>query len=516
MADVQTFKGTFTTPTATGNDTVSGIGFTPKAVLFWGVPVTSESIAVHAASWTGMTDGTNDKVIMTASEDGVADTRRDINESACLSILNADSDTPVAVATLSSFNSDGFVLNYSSTTTDYVVHFVAFGGDDVTAIVGQVAASASPVSGLSVRPKLTFVMSAGLALGGAASQHSINATIGCFDDEATPNEWWLATYMGQDDSTNKDSIIRTSGFTGQLFTGAVTWEASITSVNNDGFAWAGTNADGFYYMVLNFNGEADTIVGNFTKSTSAAPASQDLPDMVWTPQIYGLATGSKTVETLTAEGCAASVGAYDGTNQGLTLRTDPDAATNADQRQNNDNVLANSASNAVFDSLATAQAITDSTPTIVWDPNDATADIIGYWAIEFIAPPVTFDLDGYTRNFDGDPLGNSECFLFKHDGYQTLTFVAHDQSNSDGYYQFAGVADNDGYYLVSSWKNESPHVFDVTDHVLQPIQDNPEFPSHNLYLRSDVDKEETSVDNDLRLRTHDDDKTAVPDMGSNM
>jgi hypothetical protein len=29
--------GTFTTPTSTGNQTVSGIGFTPVAVIIWGI-----------------------------------------------------------------------------------------------------------------------------------------------------------------------------------------------------------------------------------------------------------------------------------------------------------------------------------------------------------------------------------------------------------------------------------------------------------------------------------------------
>lgn len=493
MAAISTKKGTFTTPSGTGTDAITGVGFTPKALILWGVPVTSESVAVHAAAWTGFTDGTNDKVIMVASENGVTDTRRDINQSACLSILNADNDTPVAVATLSSFDGDGFTLSYSSTTTGYVVHYIALGGADLTAEVGQTGASASPVTGLAFQPEFVFTMSAGLALGGAASQHAIHAGLGCFN---ATDEWWLATYQGQNDNANKDSILLTSGFTGQLFTGAMTWEASFSAFTSDGFSWTGSNADGFYYLALDLNG-AGTDIGNFTKSTATAPASQDLPDLGFTPQIYGLATGSKTSQSVTADGCAASMGAYDGTTQGLTFRTDPNSATNADQRQNASNVLATGTSNAVFDALGTAQAITDATPTIIWDPNNAVADIIGYWAFE---SSVAFELTGVTRDDAGVILGSCEVFLFKHnEAGDARTQVDHVTSNaSTGVYLFTGISDNDSDYVVMAFKDDTPHIFGITDRTLTP-ESNPASTDFDVCLRSDVEKGEVSVDNDLRL-----------------
>jgi len=40
-----------------------------------------------------------------------------------------------------------------------------------------------------------------------------------------------------------------------------------------------------------------------------------------------------------------------------------------------------------------------------------------------------------------------------------------------GAYSFTDLDDNDAQYFVISWKDNEPHVFDVTDHVLQPVEE---------------------------------------------
>ncbi|MCG8432749.1 MAG: hypothetical protein MJA83_01810, partial [Gammaproteobacteria bacterium] len=273
MADVLAFKGTFTTPATTGPDAVTGVGFTPKAILLWGVPATDEAVNADACHWFGMTDGTNDKTVSMSSEDAAINGRRDLDESNCLSILDTPSDTPVAVASLASFDADGFTLNYSSTTANLVVHFVAIGGEDCQAVVGQEPANSSPVNGLPFQPQFVFAMTSGQVLGSAQTDHTIQS-FGCFDDSL--NEWWVAADHEFTANTNKDSIVRSSGFIGQLFDGSITWEASVSTINADGWSWTGSNADGFYYLALHL-GDAGSVAGTFTKSTGTAPADQDLP-----------------------------------------------------------------------------------------------------------------------------------------------------------------------------------------------------------------------------------------------
>lgn len=80
----------------------------------------------------------------------------------------------------------------------------------------------------------------------------------------------------------------------------------------------------------------------------------------------------------------------------------------------------------------------------------------------------TYTLTGVTKNNTGSPLGTCECFLVKDNLDDTYTFVAYQQSNGSGVYNFTGIVDNDANYQVIAWKDGSPNVFDVTDHVLQP------------------------------------------------
>lgn len=80
-----------------------------------------------------------------------------------------------------------------------------------------------------------------------------------------------------------------------------------------------------------------------------------------------------------------------------------------------------------------------------------------------------YALSGVTKDASGDALGSCQVFLFKDNGDDTCSFIAHQVSNSStGAYSFTGIADGDPAYFVVAWKDDSPHVFDVSDHVLQP------------------------------------------------
>ncbi len=119
------------------------------------------------------------------------------------------------------------------------------------------------------------------------------------------------------------------------------------------------------------------------------------------------------------------------------------------------------------------------------------------FVIEFTE--VTYDLEGITYDKDGDVLGSCEVYLFKDNGAAfTLSFIDYVVSDFiTGAYSFT-VSDEDDY-LVVAFKDLTPNVFDVTDHNLLPKITPTE--SYDLYLRSDVNKGETPVSKNLRLRT---------------
>jgi len=82
----------------------------------------------------------------------------------------------------------------------------------------------------------------------------------------------------------------------------------------------------------------------------------------------------------------------------------------------------------------------------------------------------TYKVEGITKDNSGSALGSCETFLLKDNQDQTSSFIAHQVSNSStGAYSFTGLTDDSTSYIVISWKDDDPHVFDVTDHVLEPV-----------------------------------------------
>lgn len=82
----------------------------------------------------------------------------------------------------------------------------------------------------------------------------------------------------------------------------------------------------------------------------------------------------------------------------------------------------------------------------------------------------TYKLDGVTYDKDAVALGSVECYLYKDNGDNTLTWLAYQLSHSTtGVYSFTGLPDNDSAYLVVFFKDDSPTVMDVTDHDLTPV-----------------------------------------------
>ncbi len=89
--------------------------------------------------------------------------------------------------------------------------------------------------------------------------------------------------------------------------------------------------------------------------------------------------------------------------------------------------------------------------------------------IEFAAL-VSYKLDGITYDKDAVALGSVECYLYKDNGDNTVTWLDYQLSNSStGVFSFTGIADNDPNYLIVFFKDDAPTVMDVTDHNLTPV-----------------------------------------------
>jgi hypothetical protein len=392
LKDIRTAVTTIVTPASSGNFTVTGVGFKGKAVFLWGVPVQGTSVAIDAAQWLGIADDASpsirQKSVMVSSRGGVAHTRCIADRQNAISILRADVDAPVVVGNITSWNDDGFVINFTSTTAGYVIFAMVLGGADLKSYVGEanVGSGTGSVTGLPFAPDLGIAITNDASIGAAPTQTATQA-FGVFDKNL--NQWWVGSFHGVEDTIKRNSLLRTTtGFVGQLSksgspaTPAVIWEARVTAVSATGFSWTGNDGDGFFYLALNLGG-ARAVVGSVTKSTAAAPVTQKLPDPGWKPQAYLLASAVKNnQDPTTALGNRVAIGAFSGSRQRSSLRTDLDAATNADQRANDQRVLGLGDTDATYTALARALPIVDQTPGFEWSPNDSQARLIGFLSIE--------------------------------------------------------------------------------------------------------------------------------------
>ena len=100
-----------------------------------------------------------------------------------------------------------------------------------------------------------------------------------------------------------------------------------------------------------------------------------------------------------------------------------------------------------------------------------TASIaLGAFTPKITTIALTYKIDGITKDKDGTALGSCHTFLVKDNLDDTYTYKAYQLSNSStGAYSFTGLVDNDANYQVIAWKDDTPHVFDVTDHILTPV-----------------------------------------------
>ncbi|HEY47536.1 MAG TPA: DUF2341 domain-containing protein, partial [Anaerolineae bacterium] len=129
--------GTFTALAGTGSQSVSGVGFEPKAVLFWITDRTSEGSGAYARFGRGWTDGSNQAAIATAWDDEPAggsdsnESRDRIVTSASITLVDHNGNL-LAEASTSSFDADGFTLNWTTSGGSRLVTYLALGGDTLT------------------------------------------------------------------------------------------------------------------------------------------------------------------------------------------------------------------------------------------------------------------------------------------------------------------------------------------------------------------------------------------------
>jgi hypothetical protein len=148
---------TITTQAAPATQVVSGVGFQPKAVIFfWTRQDVTDTKQDHIRAGYGFTSGSGgQRAVALASDHGLdantaADTGRMQSDTSVILMLNDGAPALGAEAQLVSLDGDGFTLNWiSNEGRSDIIHFIALGGTDLT---GAQAGTFTKQSGTGGQP----------------------------------------------------------------------------------------------------------------------------------------------------------------------------------------------------------------------------------------------------------------------------------------------------------------------------------------------------------------------------
>lgn len=162
--------GTFSLNTSPGNQSVTGLGFQPKAILFWGAGTqTVSGSQANARVMFGMATDSGHRGVLwdgSANNHVASLTSEDWQFTRCISFWTENGATPTmgAIADFVSNDSDGFTV--AVTTGDgvaYMVNYLAIGGSSLTnALVSS--ATISNTTGLKTLTALPFAPDAIITL----------------------------------------------------------------------------------------------------------------------------------------------------------------------------------------------------------------------------------------------------------------------------------------------------------------------------------------------------------------
>lgn len=142
------FAGSFSLRTTNGSQSVTGVGFTPAALLFQVTKLTADGSAVDMCRGIGMAVSSTERWAMAANSldaQANSNTDRRHDDSKCILLTNSSGAAQIA-ADLTSMDSDGFTLSVTADGTAYLVTYFAIGAVDADVAVVQAPAATGNAS----------------------------------------------------------------------------------------------------------------------------------------------------------------------------------------------------------------------------------------------------------------------------------------------------------------------------------------------------------------------------------
>jgi hypothetical protein len=324
--------GQFNTPTAVGSQTVTGVGFTPKVVIFWEAPGASTGWSISSLFGIGFAANNNGTMqvgyITIADGSGQDNSQRDKwSSTSSIGCVNYNS-TMINEGVVTAFNSNGFVINWTTATAALPIHYLALGGTAITN-AAVISWTANSTTGNQSVTTVGFTPTSVITIGDAstAASGSLAADgryhIGAMDGTS---QWAMFGYTSLTVPTSTGRLQLTdSCIVGRstLAVGTPSYKASYVAMLSNGFQinWSAADGNARKFVSLCLQGTVCQ-VGSWTKSTAAAPATDTIGGLNLIPFAVLAATDSYPASASMQTGHRLMIGASDGTNFGVTGVTD--------------------------------------------------------------------------------------------------------------------------------------------------------------------------------------------------
>jgi hypothetical protein len=271
---LSSFVGSFTANTGTGNQSITGVGFQPKALLFFMNSKTSDGSEATAQRCFGMAvSSTSRAAIAGVSLDNnatVPNADRRHDDTKCLSLIDA-SQVVIFAADLVSMDADGFTVNITTAATAHIVNFIALGGDDLTNVAIKRWTSATStgnqgVTGVGFQPDCLINMTNIASGAPPANNTAAFFTIGF--GKSSSQRGVMHETMGDNILGNDQRTQKTAQFIDAQNSGSTFFVADLVSLDADGFTvnWGTANGTARYLYALCLKG-GQFKIGSFNQET---------------------------------------------------------------------------------------------------------------------------------------------------------------------------------------------------------------------------------------------------------
>lgn len=270
------YVGSFTLNTGTGNQSITGVGFTPKVVMVSHCRSIAFGYSTSLSSFGyGFSVGTSaGQTVCTHYQCGLgspATPRTRYDDTKILTSVGT-TGTLTEAASMVSLDSDGFTINVTTAGSALVVWYVCIGGSlnaNIMAFQSPSATGNQSYTGAGFQPNTSLTWGVDQTTTGPTTQNNATISMGVCDS-ALDQSANSSVNIDTGGSTNTSRWQRTDSFL--ILIGASeaqNFRAAITSWDSDGFTanWAATAGSGRFFYALVMNGIQSKNT-DFTQKTS--------------------------------------------------------------------------------------------------------------------------------------------------------------------------------------------------------------------------------------------------------